>query len=138
MAADRDSLQQFNKLVWRQWLGSRPRDSGLPTGSGPGSVEPRMWEVTRDLMRMGGRAGRPDAAWHRVSKHSLRQELVYYGGPAWTGKHEIWLRSHRFTAPGLQIAYDTEFDILFTLNRMPGGISVPPAVALAVEIGDWQ
>jgi transposase len=40
---------------------------------------------------------------HRVSKVLLRQGIVYYGGAAWTGKHELWLRSHKFQAPGLQL-----------------------------------
>ena len=40
----------------------------------------RAREVTRkDLM----------SARHRVSKLLLRQGIVYYGGRAWTGKHEL-------------------------------------------------
>jgi len=31
-----------------------------------------------------------------VSKLLLRQGIVYYGGRAWTGKHELWLRTQRF------------------------------------------
>ncbi len=58
------------------------------------------------------------AARHRVSKLLLRQGIVYYGGKAWTAKHEQWLRTHRFDAPGLQLAYDAAFDaMLATVDR---------------------
>src|SRR5574340_44167 len=104
------------------------------------------------------------AARHRISKLLLRQGIVYYGGAAWTGRHEAWLRSHTFTAPGLQVAYDTAFDtMLATVDRRDRldeaiakmaadspytpvvtrlgclrGISTLTAFGLAVEIGDWQ
>src|ERR1700754_2470208 len=52
------------------------------------------------------------------SKLLLRQGIVYYGGRAWTGKHELWLRTQRFDTPGLQQAYDAAFDaMLTTLDR---------------------
>lgn len=53
-------------------------------------------DVRGDLMR----------SRHRVSKLLLRQGIVYYGGHPWTVPHEVWLRGQRFTAPGLQVAYD--------------------------------
>ena len=31
-------------------------------------------------------------ARHRLSKLLLRHGIVYYGGQAWTGKHDAWLR----------------------------------------------
>ena len=76
-------------------------------------------EAARDLVRaredvrgdlMSGR--------HRVSKLLLRQGIVYSGGTAWTGKHELWLRTHRFDTPGRQLAYDATFDaMLATVDR---------------------
>jgi transposase len=122
-------------------------------------------EAARDLVRaredcrkdlMSGR--------HRLSKLLLRHGIVYYGGTAWTGKHELWLRQQRFDTPGLQLAYEAAFDaMLATLdrrNRLDAaitamaadsiftpvvtrlacmrGISTLTAFGLAVEIGDWH
>ena len=58
-------------------------------------------EAARDLVR-AREATRKDlmSARHRVSKLLLRQGIVYYGGRAWTGKHELWLRAQRFDVPG--------------------------------------
>src|SRR5574340_1833870 len=122
-------------------------------------------EAARDLVRAREDVrGDLMAARHRISKLLLRQGIVYYGGAAWTGRHEAWLRSHTFTAPGLQIAYDTAFDtMLATVDRRDRldeaiakmaadspytpvvtrlgclrGISTLTAFGLAVEIGDWQ
>jgi len=65
-------------------------------------------DVRGDLMR----------SRHRVSKLLLRQGIVYYGGHPWTGPHEVWLRGQRFTAPGLQLAYDTAVEtVLLTVAR---------------------
>ena len=103
------------------------------------------------------------SARHRLSKLLLRQGIVYYGGRAWTGKHELWLRTHRFDTPGLQQAYDSAFDaMLTTLDRRDRldraiealgadsiftpvvtrlgclrGVSTLTAFGLAAEIGDW-
>ena len=50
-------------------------------------------EAARDLVR-----AREDCrgdlmrARHRLSKLLLRNGIVYYGGEAWTGKHDTWLR----------------------------------------------
>ena len=80
------------------------------------------------------------------------------------GEHELWLRTHRFDARGLQLAYDTAFDaMLATLDRRNRldeaitemaadsvftpvvtrlgclrGVSTLTAFGLAVEIGDWH
>src|SRR4051794_41252583 len=43
-------------------------------------------DVRGDLMRIR----------HRISKLLLRHGQVYYGGAAWTGKHEAWLGQIRF------------------------------------------
>ena len=76
-------------------------------------------EAARDLVR-----AREDARGdlmrnrHRVSKLLLRQGIVYYGGTPWTGKHLTWLRSHRFDAAGLQVAYDSAVEaMLLTTDR---------------------
>jgi transposase len=100
---------------------------------------------------------------HRLSKLLLRQGIVYYGGKAWTAKHEQWMRAHRFAAPGLQLAYDAAFDaMLATVDRRERldaaitamaadsvftpvvtrlgcvrGVSTLTAFGLATEIGDW-
>jgi transposase len=122
-------------------------------------------EAARDLVRAREDVrGDLMSARHRISKLLLRQGIIYYGGKAWTGKHEAWLRAHTFTAPGLQIAYDTAFDtMLATVDRRDRldtaitamaadskftpvvtrlgclrGVSTLTAFGLAVEIGDWQ
>jgi transposase len=54
-------------------------------------------EAARDLVR-----AREDARGdlmrvrHRISKLLLRHGHVYFGGRAWTGQHEQWLRGIRF------------------------------------------
>lgn len=101
---------------------------------------------------------------HRISKLLLRQGIVYSGGQAWTGKHELWLRGQHFDAPGLQLAFDAAFDAMvacvhrrdrldeaitamaadseFTpvVRRLSclRGVSTLTAFGLAVEIGDWH
>jgi transposase len=122
-------------------------------------------EAARDLVRAREDCrGDLMTARHRLSKLLLRQGIVYYGGKAWTGKHELWLRRQRFDAPGLQLAYDAAFDaMLATVDRRDRldraitamaadsaftpvvrrlsclrGISTLTAFGLAVEIGDWH
>ena len=59
-------------------------------------------EAARDLVRAREDCrGDLMGARHRLSKLLLRQGIVYYGGQAWTGKHELWLRAQRFDNPGL-------------------------------------
>jgi transposase len=98
-----------------------------------------------------------------LSKLLLRHGIVYSGGQAWSKKHELWLRTHRFQTPGLQLAYDAAFDaMLATVDRRDRldeaiaemaadsaftpvvtrlgcmrGVSTLTAFALATEIGDW-
>jgi transposase len=121
-------------------------------------------EAARDLVRAREDCrGDLMTARHRLSKLLLRQGIVYYGGRAWTGKHELWLRTQRFATPGLQQAYDAAFDaMLTTLDRRDRldraiealatdsiftpvatrlgclrGVSTLTAFGLATEIGDW-
>ena len=44
----------------------------------------------------------------------LRQGIVYYGGQAWTGKHELWLREQDFDDPALQLTYETALDAMMS------------------------
>jgi transposase len=125
-------------------------------------------EAARDVVR-----AREDARGdlmrvrHRISKLLLRHGYVYYGGQAWTGKHEAWLRTIRFTGPeqaGTAAAYEADLEALaLTLARRQRldeqitamaqageftavtrrlcclrGISTLTGFALAVEIGDWS
>jgi len=122
-------------------------------------------EAARDLVRAREDArGDLMSSRHRLSKLLLRQGIVYYGGKAWTAKHEMWLRSHRFDQPALQMAFDSSFEaMLMTVQRRERldeaittmatdseftavvnrlgclrGISTLTAFGLAVEIGDWH
>lgn len=118
------------------------------------SVSTVSWNTRGDLM----------ADRHCISKLLLRQGIVYSGGKAWTGKHQVWPRTHMFTVPGLQLAYDTAYDpMLATVDRRDRldaaiaemsadsvytpvvtrlgclrGTSTLTAFGLAVEIGDWR
>jgi transposase len=122
-------------------------------------------EAARDLVRAREDCrGDLMTARHRISKLLLRQGIVYYGGQAWTGKHELWLRGQRFDAAGLQLTYDSaceamgacvdrrsRLDAAITAMAADGeftpvvrrlsclrGISTLTAFGLAVEIGDWH
>ncbi|MEV6102753.1 IS110 family transposase [Nocardia sp. NPDC051981] len=122
-------------------------------------------EAARDLVR-----AREDArgdlmrSRHRLSKLLLRQGIVYSGGQAWTGAHEVWLRAQRFDQPPLQTAFGADFEAMLLtktrrdrldaaiaelaatseytpLVRRRGclrGISTLTGFALAAEIGDWH
>ena len=111
-------------------------------------------DVRGDLMR----------ARHRLSKLLLRHGHVYYGGKAWTGGHDAWLRRIRFEQPATMTAFDADYEqVQLTLARRDRldaaitamaadseftavtrrlcclrGISTLTGFALAVEIGDWQ
>ena len=124
-------------------------------------------EAARDLVR-----AREDCrgdlmrARHRLSKLLLRHGLVYCGGAAWTGAHDVWLRGParaRLTTPATRLTFDSDYEAVvavkarrdrldtaieqmaadspFTpLVRRLGclrGISTLTGFALAVEIGDW-
>jgi transposase len=125
-------------------------------------------EAARDLVR-----AREDCrgdlmrARHRLSKLLLRHGLVYYGGGAWTGKHDAWLRHAAYpqlSEPATRLTFDTDYETVlatkarrrrldaaieemaadseFTpLVRRLGclrGIGALTGFALAVEIGDWR
>ncbi|MGV1050520.1 MAG: IS110 family transposase, partial [Solirubrobacterales bacterium] len=122
-------------------------------------------EDGRDLVR-----ARDDAridlmrARHRVSKLLLRHGIVYFGGRAWTGVHERWLRSQRFELPGTRAAFEEAFDAVLAasarrdrldeaiiataarpewapiVSRLGAirGIATLTGLGLAVEIGDWD
>jgi transposase len=122
-------------------------------------------EAARDLVRAREDCrGDLMSARHRISKLLLRYGIVYYGGKAWTGVHEHWLRAQRFDSVAVQLAYDTAFDAMLATvdrrNRLDRaiaemaadseftpvvtrlgclrGISTLTAFGLAVEIGAWD
>ncbi|MDC5696152.1 IS110 family transposase [Intrasporangium calvum] len=125
-------------------------------------------EAARDLVR-----AREDCrgdlmrARHRLSKLLLRHGIVYFGGDAWTGKHDLWLRRqaapHLTSAPTRwafdsdyeavlatrarrdrldaaieQLAADSEFTPVVRRLGCLRGVSTLTGFALAVEIGDWH
>jgi transposase len=125
-------------------------------------------ESARDLVR-----AREDCrgdlmrARHRLSKLLLRHGIVYSGGDAWTGKHDLWLRTEArrsLTGEATRLTFDADYEtVLATKGRrdrldeaitaMAGqceftplvrrlaclrGVSTLTAFALAVEIGDWD
>src|SRR4051812_35195789 len=125
-------------------------------------------ESARDLVR-----AREDCrgdlmrARHRLSKLLLRHGIVYFGGDAWTGKHDQWLRHEalpQLTSRATRMTFDSDYDAVLatkarrdrlaaeiteiaadseftTLVRRLGclrGISTLTGFALAVEIGDWH
>ncbi|WP_259607372.1 MULTISPECIES: IS110 family transposase [Microbacterium] len=121
-------------------------------------------ETARDLVRAReDNRGELMAARHRLSKLLLRHGIIY-DGKAWTGAHDAWLRRHRFEHPGLQAAFDADYEAVQQVGarkdrldrlieqmaasseysgvvRRLGclrGISTLTAFALAVEIGDWD
>jgi transposase len=128
-------------------------------------VPSRDQEAARDLVR-AREDSRGDLmrARHRLSKLLLRQGIVYSGGRAWTGVHDVWLRRRRFPAAAVQLTFESNYDAVlaaaarrdrldeaikvlaadseFTpVVRRLGclrGVSTLTAFALAVEIGDWH
>ena len=129
------------------------------------AIPSREQEAARDLVRAREDCrGDLMSTRHRLSKLLLRQGIVYSGGKAWTGKHELWLRCQRFDDPALQLAYDTSFGaMLATIDRRDRldraieqmaadseftpvvsrlccvrGVATLTAFGLAVEIGDWH
>jgi transposase len=106
-------------------------------------------------------------ARHRLSKLLLRHGIVYYGGDAWTGKHDTWLRHEaaaQLTARATRLAFDSDYETVLVVktrrDRLDAaigemaahseftplvhrlgclrGISTLTGFALAVEIGDWH
>jgi transposase len=125
-------------------------------------------EAARDLVR-----AREDCrgdlmrARHRLSKLLLRHGIVYYGGKAWTGAHDRWLRTvaaSQLTLPATRMAFDADYEHVLTMQARRGrldaaiegiaadseftplvrrvsclrGVSTLTGLALAVEIGDWK
>lgn len=133
----------------------------------PVSVPTVEQEAARDLVR-----AREDCrgdlmrARHRLSKLLLRHGIVYSGGPAWTGAHDVWLRGQaceqlsgstrmafdadyeavamvkarreRLDAAIEQMAGDSEFTAVVRRLGCLRGISTLTGFALAVELGDWR
>lgn len=63
-------------------------------------------------------------ARHRLSKLLLRHGIVYYGGKAWTGKHDIWLRNdalRRLRAGATRLAFDADCDADLAVARELAG-----------------
>ena len=121
-------------------------------------------EAARDLVR-----AREDARGdlmrdrHRLSKLLLRHGIVYSGGQAWTGAHDVWLRRQEFASPAIQVTFDSSYEaMILTVDRRNRldehiakiaadseftpvvrrlgclrGVSTLTAFGLAVEIGDW-
>ena len=103
-------------------------------------------------------------ARHRLSKLLLRHGLVYYGGNAWTARHDAWLRQvgRRLEPAARATTFDADYDtVLVTKARRDRldnaieeiadhseytplvrrlaclrGISTLTGFALAVEVGD--
>lgn len=125
-------------------------------------------EAARDLVR-----AREDCrgdlmrARHRLSKLLLRHGIVYYGGQAWTGTHDRWLRTvaaPQLTGAATRMAFDADYDQVATMvarrrrldtaiEQMAAdseftplvrrvcclrGVSTLTGFGLAVEIGDWE
>jgi transposase len=122
-------------------------------------------EAARDLVRARESARRElMAARHRLGKLLLRHGVVYAGGRTWMVRHEYWLRTQRLPMPGTQLAYETAYaamvaarsrrdrldEAITDLAAGPAyapmvtrlgclrGISTLTALALTVEVGDWQ
>ena len=125
-------------------------------------------EAARDLVR-----AREDCrgdlmrARHRLSKLLLRHGIVYHGGQAWTGKHDMWLRHEAFaqlTVRATRMAGDSDYEMVVAtkarrdrldslIEEMAADSEFTPVVrrlgclrgvgtltgfALAVELGDWH
>ena len=63
-------------------------------------------------------------ARHRLSKLLLRNGIVYYGGDAWTGKHDSWLRREALpqlttrTGRATALTFDNDYEVaMSTLAR---------------------
>lgn len=81
------------------------------------------------------------SARHRVSKLLLRQRIVHSDRKSWTGKTQGVSRTHTFSAPGLQLAYDTAFDaVLATVdrrNRLDEAIGQMAAGSTSTPVVTW-
>ena len=122
-------------------------------------------EAARDLVRAREDCrGDRMRARHRLSKLLLRQGIVYSGGQAWTGRHDVWLRQQHLPGAATRLAFDSDYDAVLTVaarrDRLDAaittmaaeseftpvvhrlgclrGVSTLTGFALAVEIGDWS
>ena len=83
----------------------------------PVTIPDETTEAARDLVR-----AREDCrtdlmrARHRLSKLLLRHGIVYSGGQAWTGPHDLWLRRQRFDSPLTQAAVEEAYDTVITIT----------------------
>jgi transposase len=120
-------------------------------------------EAARDLVRAREDArGELMRARHRLSKLLLRHGLVY-DASAWTGAHDVWLRSQQFGSRPLALTFDESYAAVLqaktrrdALDRAIAelaaeppfseivgrlcclrGVSTLTAFALTVELGDW-
>jgi transposase len=125
--------------------------------------EPHV-EAARDLVRAREDArGDLMRARHRLSKLLLRHGIVY-DASAWTLAHDAWLRRQRFPSRPLALAFDECYGAVLqaktrrdALDAAIGEIAAEPpfaevvgrlvclrgvstltALALTVELGDWQ
>ena len=58
-------------------------------------------------------------ARHRLSKLLLRHGIVYYGGDAWTGKHDAWLRHEalpQLTDRATRLAFDSDYETVLAVK----------------------
>jgi len=121
-------------------------------------------EAARDLVRAREDArGDLMRARHRLSKLLLRHGLLY-DASAWTLAHDAWLRGQRFERRALALAFDESYGaVLQAKTRRDAleraivelaaeppfvevvgrlvclrGVSTLTALALTVELGDWQ
>ena len=125
-------------------------------------------EAARDLVR-----AREDCrgdlmrARHRLSKLLLRHGIVYYGGNAWTARHDMWLRNEalaQLSTRPTRMTFDADYETVLAtkarrdrldaaIEEMAADSDVTPIVrrlgclrgvstltgfGLAVEIGDWH
>ena len=106
-------------------------------------------------------------ARHRLSKLLLRHGIVYYGGVAWTGKHDTWLRHDalpQLTSSATRLTFDSDYETVLAVkarrDRLDAaiaelaadceftplvhrlgclrGVSTLTGFGLAVEIGEWH
>lgn len=125
-------------------------------------------EAARDLVRAREDCrGDLMAARQRLSKLLLRNGIVYSGGTAWTGPHDLWLRTQALPSlpqRATQLTFDAYYDSVLAVTARRGrldaaieemaadseftpvvrrlgclrGIGTLTGFGLAVEIGDWD
>ncbi|WP_406029019.1 IS110 family transposase [Nocardioides sp. NBC_00850] len=134
----------------------------------PVAIPTVVQEAARDLVRAREDCrGDLMSARHRLSKLLLRYGIVYYGGNAWTSKHDAWLRNEaltQLTSRATRLTFDADYETVLVTkarrDRLDGaieqmaadseftpvvrrlgclrGVSTLTGFALAVEIGDWH